>query len=152
MPRVRAIARIGLGVGLVALVGGAAAVGGSALMAGDWWLAEQPWIGAGLSLLVVGLALTAAFALMLDVVEPVGWLRLLAVPPALVVGAFWAFMLVFGLPTTGPGGPERDVATMLYSLPGMLLVVGLATLLIGLPLVIARARGLGAERVSSSSP
>jgi hypothetical protein len=86
------------------------------------------------------LAMTAVFALLLDAVEPVGWLRLLAVPPALVVGSFWAFMLVVGLPTTGPGGPEHDVGTMLYSLPEMLLILLVATLLISLPLVVARTR------------
>jgi hypothetical protein len=45
---------------------------------------------------------------------------------------------VVGLPTTGPGGPERDVATMLYSLPEMLLVLVLATLLISSPLAVAQ--------------
>jgi hypothetical protein len=136
----RSVGRTGLAAGLLALVGGIIGVGVAAIVAGDWWLARQPWIGIGLTLLVVGLAMTAVFALLLDAVEPVGWLRLLAVPPALVVGSFWAFMLVVGLPTTGPGGPERDVATMLYSLPEMLLILLVATLLIGLPLVVARIR------------
>jgi hypothetical protein len=139
--RVRSIGRIGLTVGLLALVAGSISVGVAAIAAGDWWLARQPWIGVGLALLVFGSAMTAVSALLLDVVEPVGWLRFLAVPPALVVGSFWAFMLVVGLPTTGPaGGSERDVATMLYSLPEPLLVLLVATLLIGLPLVAARIR------------
>ena len=133
----------------------------AAFVAGDWWLARQPRIGVGLTLLVIGLAMTAVFALLLDAVEPVGWLRLLAVPPALVVGSFWAFMLVVGLPTTGPGGPERDIGTMLYSLPEGLVILLLATLLIGLPLVIAGIRRSGTswgrrsrrcEEVASSSP
>ena len=136
----RSVGRIGLAAGLLALVGGILGVGVAAVAAGDWWLARQPWIGIGLTLLVVGLAMTAVFALLLDAVEPVGWLRVLAVPPALVVGSFWAFMLLVGLPTTGPGGPERDVATMLYSLPEMLVVLLVATLFIGLPLMVARTR------------
>lgn len=140
MVSLRSIGRTGLAAGILALVGGIIGVGVAAIVAGDWWLARQPWIGVGLTLLVVGLAMTAVFALLLDAVEPVGWLRLLAVPPALVVGSFWAFMLVLGLPTTGPGGPEHDVGTMLYSLPEMLLILLVATLLISLPLVVARTR------------
>ena len=140
MVSLRSIGRTGLAAGILALVGGIIGVGVAAIVAGDWWLARQPWIGVGLTLLVVGLAMTAVFALLLDAVEPVGWLRLLAVPPALVVGSFWAFMLVVGLPTTGPGGPEHDVGTMLYSLPEMLLILLVATLLISLPLVVARPR------------
>jgi hypothetical protein len=136
----RSIGRMGLGVGLVALVGGTVAVGVAAFIAGDWWLAREPLIGVGMTLLVLGLAVTAIFALLLDALEPIGWLRLLAVPPALVVGAFWAFMIVVGLPTTGPGGPERDPRTALYSLPGSLVNLLVATLLIGLPLIISRVR------------
>lgn len=94
----------------------------------------------GLALIVVGLALTAVFALLLDAIERVGWLRLLAVPPALVVGAFWAFTLLVGWPTTGPGGPDFDVGTILYSMPEVLTILIAATLLIGLPLVAVRIR------------
>lgn len=140
MVNLRSIGRLGLGVGLVAVVGGMVAVGVAAVVAGDWWLARQPMVGVGLTLLVVGLAVTAIFALLLDAIEPIGWLRLLAVPPGLVVGAFWAFMIVVGLPTTGPGGPERDPRTMLYSLPGSLVILLVATLLIGLPLLISWVR------------
>jgi hypothetical protein len=152
MLSLRSIGRTGLAAGLFALAGGIIGVGVAAIVAGDWWLARQPWIGVGLTLLVVGLAMTAVFALLLDAVEPVGRLRLLAVPPALVVGSFWAFMLVVGLPTTGPpGGPERDVGTMLYSLPEALLILLVATLLIGLPLVIARSRRSGSSALPTSS-
>jgi hypothetical protein len=140
MPSLRAIGRAGLALGLLVLLAGVVAAVGSALMAGDWWLARQPWIGIGLTLLVAGLALTATFGLLLDVIEPVGWLRLLAVPPTLIVGLLWAYWLVVGLPTTGPGGPERDIRTMLYSLPEMLVIALIATLLIALPLVLLRLR------------
>lgn len=144
MLSLRSVGRTGLAAGLLALVAGIIGVGVAAIVAGDWWLAQQPWIGIGLALIVVGLAMTAVFTLLLDAVEPVGWLRLLAVPPALVVGSIWAFMLVVGLPTTGPGGPERDVATMLYSLPELLLILLVGTLLIGLPLVVSHTRRSGA--------
>ena len=137
MDRLRWVGRAGLALGLLTLVLGVIATVGSAILAGDWWLARQPWIGIGLALLVAGLAMTGACALLLDAIEPIGSLRLLAVPPALLIGGFWAYWLAVGLPTTGPGGPERDVATMLYSLPEMLLIALIATLLLTLPLVIA---------------
>ena len=138
MPSLRAVGYAGLALGLLALIGGVGAAGGSALMAGDWWLARQPWIGIGLTLLVVGLGMTAIFALLLDAIEPVGRVRLLALPPALIVGLMWAFWVFVGLPTTAPGGPERDIRAMLYSLPEMLIAALVATLLIALPLVLAR--------------
>ena len=138
MLNLRTIGRGGLVVALIALVTGTICAVGAAIVAGDWWLARQPWIGIGLTLLTGGLAATAAFAVLLDVVEPLGRLRLLAVPPTLIVGLVWAFMIVVGLPTTGPGGPERDIRTMLYSLPEMLLALSAGTLLIALPLAVAR--------------
>jgi hypothetical protein len=142
----RTIAARGLLVGLLILLVGLVMTGGSALAAGDWWLARQPWIGFGLALVVAGLALTGAFALLLDWVAPVGRLRLLAVPPALIIGSMWAFWLVVGLPTSGHGGPERDIATMLYSLPQMLLLAVVATLLLILPVVVERLRHGGLRR------
>ncbi len=151
MPTLRSIGRTGLASGLLALVVGIASVGGSAAIAGDWWLARQPWIGIGLGLLVAGLAITAVSALLLDAVEPVGWLRLLAVPPAVIVAAFWGFMLFVGLPMTGrpASGPDHDVATTLYSVPEMLVILLAATLLLALPLVVSSLRRTPA---SSASP
>ena len=85
-----------------------------------------------------GLAGTAAFGLLLVVVEPLGWWRLAALPPALLVGGFWAFVLIVGLPTTG--GTDFDVPTILYSLPSALMVLLVATLAIALvPVVGSRA-------------
>ena len=114
---------------------------GAALIAGSWWQARQPWIGLCLDLLVLGLALTAVFGFLSVVVEPIGWLRLLAVPPALLVGLLWWAALVFGLPTTGRGGTVHDVATILYTLPEVIVIASAATLLILLPLLIARLLG-----------
>lgn len=141
MRQLRLTGRVGLIGGLTVLAVGLLLAGGSALLAGDWWLAREPWIGLGLTLLVAGLAATAVFALLLDAVEPLGRLRLLAVPPALFVGFMWSIWLVFGVPTTGPGqGSERDIRTILYSLPETLVAVLTATLLIALPLVVVRLR------------
>jgi hypothetical protein len=139
MSALRSIGRIGLVAGLIALLVGVIVVSVSALAAGDWWLARQPWIGIGLTLIVIGLALTAVFAVVLVALEPVGWLRLLAVPPALLVALLWGFWLLVGLPSGGRGaGPERDIGTMLYSLPEMLVLAIVVTLLIPSPLVVSR--------------
>ena len=140
----RRIGWAGLVAGLVALLAGLALVVGSAIAAGDWWQAPQPWIGLGLALLVPGLAATAVFAIMLDVLEPLGLWRLIAVPPAFLLGAFWAYMTLLGVPTTGPGGPAREVATLLYSLPEWLVGLVVLTLLLVLPLAIVRPWGRGA--------
>lgn len=139
MPTVRRIGWVGLPLTAAVLATGLLLVVGSAVAAGDWWLAGQPWIGIGLSMLVFGLAGTAAVGLLLVVVEPLGWWRLAALPPALLVGGFWAFVLNVGLPTTG--GTDFDVPTILYSLPSALMVLLVATVAIALvPVVGSRAR------------
>lgn len=139
MPTVRRIGWVGLALAAVVLATGLLLVVGSAVATGDWWLAGQPWIGIGMSLLVFGLAGTAALGLLLVVVEPLGWWRVAALPPALLVGGFWAFVLIVGLPTTG--GTDFDVPTILYSLPSALMVLLVATLAIALvPVVGSRAR------------
>jgi hypothetical protein len=141
MRSIEAVGRRGLAGGLLATTAGLLLAVGSAVAAGDWWLARQPWIGVGLTLTVVGLAATGVFAALLDLVEPLGWTRVLAVPPALFVAGFWAYMVVFGLGSTGGRGvPENDVRTALYSLPPLLVIVVVATLLIGLPLAIRGVR------------
>lgn len=136
MRHVRRAGWIGLTVsGVAGLVGLVLAVG-SAIAAGDWWIAPMPWIGIGMTLTVAALAGGACFALLLDVVEPIGWWRLLAVPPALLVGAFWVFVLVFGLPTSG--GPDFDVATILYTVPLAMAVLLVATVGLAMPAVVGR--------------
>lgn len=142
MDRVKWIGRNGLALGLATLGMGGLMVIGAALIAGDWWLARQPWIGLGLNLLIVGLAVTAIFAALRVVVEPIGWLRLLAVPPALFVVVMWWFLLAVGYPTTGrvPPGSRPEVTTLLYSVPALILIALIATLLLVLPLAIARLR------------
>lgn len=140
MEHSRWIGRVGLGIGLAALGLGALMVVGAAIVAGDWWLARQPWIGLGLNLIVGGLAATAIFALLRVVVEPIGWLRLLALPPALFIAGMWWFLLAVGFPTTArvPHGTRPEVATLLYTVPALILLAVLVTLMIALPLVIAR--------------
>jgi len=134
----RRIGWVGLASGAAALVIGLVLVVGSALAAGDWMLARQPAIGVGLTMLVFGHAVASVFALLLVAVEPLGWWRLVAVPPALFVGAFWVFLLAVGVPSTG--GPEFDVATALYSVPPLLALLVVTTGLIALPLVTLRRR------------
>jgi hypothetical protein len=112
---------------------------GSTIVAGDWWLAPEPWIGIGLALTVVGLALVAVTAIWLDFVETVGWWRVVALPPALIVLAIWLVMLI-GIPTTGPGGPVSDPTAILYTLPTLQAVLVIATLALCLPLLRVRVR------------
>ncbi len=133
----RTICRAGFVVGIAALALGLGFAAGSALIAGDWYLARQPWIGIGLDLIVAGLAITAVFAVGLDVVEPVGWWRLLGLPPALPLAFYWTFLILVGAPTTGPGGPERNVGTVLYSSPDTLVLFIALTMLVALPLPVA---------------
>lgn len=141
MRAMRKVGRAGFALGFGALALGLVFAGGSALVAGDWWLAREPWIGIGLNLIVAGLVATGVFALMLDVVEPIGWLRLVAAPPALLVAAMWALYLIIGLPTTGFGGAEHDIRTIIYSVPATMVLFIVLTLLVALPLLIARVRG-----------
>jgi hypothetical protein len=79
--------------GLITLAVGGVLVAAAAVIAGDWWLARQPLIGIGLDLLVLGLGLTAVFGAVSVVLEQIGWLRLLAVPPVAVAAVGWFFLL-----------------------------------------------------------
>lgn len=144
---------IGLGTGVALLVVGLLITGGSAIAAGDWWLAREPWISDGLNLALIGLAVTGVFTLWLDIVEPLGWLRLLAVLPALAVAMYWSILLVFGIPTGG--GQGHDPVVIVYSLgPGFLASIVAATVLLALPLVpmlVARLRQVVSTRRSANS-
>ena len=146
MRELRRIGWVGMAASSAATLVGLVVAAGSALAAGDWDLAPMPWIGIGMALIVAGLAGGASFGLLLDVLEPIGWWRLLAVPPALLVGGFWAFVLVVGLPTTG--GPEFDVATILYTLPLVMAVLVVATIALALPAVVGRRVDSGGHHSS----
>jgi len=136
--RLRTTGWVGLlGSGAILAIGLALVIG-SAVAAGDWWLAREPWIGLGLTLASVGLGIFALCAVMLDLAEPIGAWRLLAVPPALLVGAFWSFVLVVGVPTTGLGGAERDVPTILYSIPEWFAALTALTIALPLPAIVRR--------------
>lgn len=144
--RLRWIGRLGLAFGIVTLGLGLVFTGGSAVIVGDWWLAPEPWIGTGLRLLTVGMAATGVFALVLVLVEPLGWLRLVAVPPAAIAVLGWFFLLAVGPLVFGWAGAPRakpDVTTILYTLPEVLVVLLVATLLTATPLLAARARRQG---------
>lgn len=141
MRQVGRIAWAGLAISTAATAIGLVFAIGSAIAAGDWELAPMPWIGIGLRLIVAGLAGGACFGVLLDVVEPIGWWRLLAVPPGLLVGGFWAFVLIFGLPTSG--GTDFDVPTILYTLPTWMAVLVIATVALALPAVVGRRVAAG---------
>ena len=136
----RVLARVTLGLGLLLLAVGVVLTGGSAIVAGDWWLARQPWIGVGLTSLVVGLAGIGVIGLLLNVIEPIGRVRILAIPPALLVVLVW--LVTYMAPLSGAccAQPERDIATLLYSSPQALGLLIIGTLAILLPLAIARRR------------
>lgn len=137
MARLRRIGWSGLAIGLFALAVGMLLAGGSAVVAGDWWLAPMPWIDLGMRSLVIGMVVTSAFAMLLVVIEPIGWLRLLALPPALFLTVMWWFLSAIGFPFQGE---PPDVVTAFYSLPNLLVLAVVATLLVALPLLIARMR------------
>ncbi len=136
MRRLRQIGWAGLTLSGAAGVVGLVLVLGSAVAAGDWYLAPMPWIGIGMVLVVLSLACGAGFGVLLDIAEPIGLWRLLAIPPSLLLGGFWAFVLAYGLPTTG--GPDSDVATILYTLPLLMAVLVIATVALALPAVAGR--------------
>ena len=140
MRTLRRIAWLGFGIGLLALATGLALTYGSAFAAGAWYQARQPWIGWGLSLLSLGLAMTAAVGFVLDLIEPVGWWRLVAIPPAIVLGLMWFFLLTVGLMTLGRGGPEREMGTILYSVDYLRHASLIGTALILLPLGVLGLR------------
>jgi hypothetical protein len=134
--QLRRIGWLGLALATSATIAGLLLAAGAAFAAGDWYLAPMPWIGIGITLIVAGLAGGACFAVLLDLLEPVGWWRLLAAPPVLLVGGFWAFVLFVGVPTSA--GPEFDVATVLYSMPEFLALLVPATVALALPAIVVR--------------
>jgi hypothetical protein len=137
MARLRRIGWLGLTVGLLALGAGVLLAGGSAVVAGDWWLAPMPWLDLGMRSLVIGMALTSVFAILLVVIEPVGWLRLISVPPVLFLIVMWWVLTAIGFSFRGD---PPDLLTGLYSMPDLLVLAVIATLLVALPLLIARLR------------
>jgi hypothetical protein len=108
---------IALLVGLGSLAAGLLTEGLAALLAGSWYSAQEPWVGVGMTLIVSGLALAGPSALLLDTLEPLGWVRVVAIPPSIVLAFFWWFYLALGLPVTGPSGALTDIWYILYSLP-----------------------------------
>jgi hypothetical protein len=119
--RVRIVARAGVVAGIGILAVGLGLAGGAALAAGDWGLAREPWIGTSLTLILAGLALTALSAVLVDLVEPLGLLRLVALPPALALGSLWGIYLAGGQATSGYGGSERDLRIIFYSEPKVII-------------------------------
>jgi hypothetical protein len=144
----RVIGRVVLGAGLLLTGVGAVLIAGAAVIAGDWWLAREPWIGIGLTSLVVGLATTAVAGLLLSVIEPIGMVRLLSIPPALIAAFLWVAIYLVPLSGACCQQPERDIRTLLYSQPEALAILGVATAAILLPLAIASRRQLARRRTA----
>ncbi len=142
----RVLGRVALGAGLLSLGIGLFLTIGAAMIAGDWWLAREPWIGIGLTTLVAGLATIGIVGLLLNVIEPIGAIRLLSIPPALLAGFFW--IATYLAPSSGAccEQPDRDIRTLLYSQPEWLVMLTVATAAILLPLVIASRRTLARKR------
>ncbi len=136
----RVLARVLLGLGLLLAGVGIALTAGAAIVAGDWFLAREPWIGIGLTLLVIGLAIIGAIGLMFDLIEPIGRVRLLAIPAAALAVVAWILSYLAGLSGACCDQPDRDIRTLLYSQPQLLVLLIVATLAILLPLAIARRR------------
>jgi hypothetical protein len=135
MSPLRRLIRLVVALGIGGVVVGLALAGASALAAGDWYLARQPWIGLGIALITWCLALTDVALVLLVLAEPVGWWRLLAVPPAAYLAFYWALFLIVGAPTTAPrSGGEHDVGTVFYSNPQTMVLFLAVTALLASPL------------------
>lgn len=129
---------------LLALVAGLAIMLAGTLVTGDWYALQLPWSDIGMTLITIGLAGSAVFVAIENLVEPIGRWRLLAVPGVVAAGFLWFVLIVFGLGATGRGPRSAEpVSTLLYSAPQFITVLVGALVLTGLPLLIARpwARG-----------
>jgi hypothetical protein len=134
-----ALGALGLGILLVTA---------SALAAGDLYLAPEPWIGLGLDLLTIGLGLTALLGIIVvAVASQLGRLRLLVIPPALVLASWWTYQLSLiasGRQETFRGPRTYDIPTEIYSTPDQSL------LLLGLPTAVIVVLALMATRPARS--
>lgn len=143
---------LALAVGAGGVLAGVALAGASALAAGDWYLARQPWIGLGIALITWCLALTDVALVLLVSVEPVGWWRVLAIPPAAYLAFFWALYLLLGAPTTAPhSAAEHDVGTIFYSNPPTMITFMVVTALLALPLAPRALRRRGTMEIRPPS-
>lgn len=141
--RSRAVAGVAAIGSLAVLGAGLLLLGVGSAIAGDLYALTLPWSGWGIDLVAAGLALTAITLGARVIVEPLGWWRLVALPPALATAFLWAILLFVGLGTGGscctqPSNP--GVGTWLYSSPETAACLIISTLLIGLPLAIGRVR------------
>ncbi len=109
-----------------------------AQLAGDWYALQLPWSDIGMILITVGLGGSAIFVVLEDLIEPIGRWRLLAVPGVAIGAWFWFVLVVFGLASTGRGGTDSPVFTLLYSAPQYIAVLAIAVAASALPLLIVR--------------
>ena len=98
---------------------------------GSLYAAREPWIGAALAMIAIGLVVAGVAGTAFVLVAGRWWAKLLVVVPAAIATLWWITMFTVGLPTTGFGGSTRDVRTIIYSVPEIALAfVGLPTLAI----------------------
>jgi hypothetical protein len=147
---VRAFGRFGLAIGLGMLAVGVALVLAAVVAGGGWLQAREPLIGWGLSITVGGLLITPPFAALRLGTEPIGWLRALAVLPAVIVAFGWVAVVVGGVgvfdgPPPEPGAfvsrPAYNIETVLYTRTGIFMLLVVATPALAAPLLIDRLRG-----------
>ncbi|HEX5823212.1 MAG TPA: hypothetical protein VFY18_02025 [Candidatus Limnocylindrales bacterium] len=113
-----------------------------AQLTGDWYALQLPWSDIGMILITAGLAGSAIFVALEDVIEPIGRWRLLAIPGITIGAWFWFILLVFGLASTGRGAPTQSpVFTVLYSAPQYIAILAIAVAASALPLLIVRPWG-----------
>ena len=143
----RYLIRLGAVVFLLALAAGLAVMAAGTIATGDWYAFQLPWSGIGMALITIGLAGSAIFMAVEDLVEPIGRWRLLALPGIAVAAFLWFVLLVVGLPHSGAccDQPSQFVPTLLYSAPQLITALVAALAISGLPLLLGRRRPAASE-------
>lgn len=141
---IRRVGRAALSLSAIVLSLGMLILLGSALVAGGWWEVREPLASDAMAITIAGLVMMEVTGTFEVVVEPVGRLRLLAVPPiAVVVFVWWAIAVAGAGPVTGtppaPGQPyvppTYDLITILHNRQDYLVLLTLATVAIPAPLI-----------------
>ena len=137
---IRRLVRLCAIASLVALGVGLATMAVATVVYGDWWLIRRPWGDVGMGLIAIGIGGSLLGLGVAAVIEPVGWLRLLALPGILVGACVWWFLAFVGLPAGGAccEQPVPNLVTALYSAPQSILILLAAVAVTALPLVLTR--------------
>ena len=146
--RTRVLAISGSIAAAVVFASGVAFMIGGLGVYGDWYSIRLPWADLGMTTIVVGLAAAGLLGLLRAVVERWGWRTVAALPGLAITGFFWVAVLV--MPMAGgccadPGFP-RNAGVILYSAPGLIGLLAVASALIHAPFVLARPAEFGWRR------